>query len=196
MLDSCAQERRTAARPAACTSNAILSSRRSMKDVLRRDRGARATSASNVPGSSAPARGVSRTNTPTPCRASTTPSERSADTASRITVLLTPNCCDSSLSEPSFMPAESWLSLICVFSACMVRPVKVSKNHPSCEALAVCACLDGKQDSTTYRSDAISLMHLLFDRVRTLDFYVRRDHFDTRKKESEKCVKWCDPHVV
>ncbi len=31
-------------------------------------------------------------------------------------------------------------------------------------------------------------MHLLFDRVRTLDFYVRRDHFDTRKKNPRNAL--------
>jgi hypothetical protein len=62
----------------------------------------------------------------------------------------------------------------------------VSKNHPSCEALAVCARLDGQQGSTTYRGDAISLMHLLFDRVRTLGFFVHCDHHNSYKKEFEK----------
>ena len=56
--------------------------------------------ASNELASSMSGPGLFRTNTPTPCRDSTTPSDRKADTASRMTVLLTPNRSDNSASDP------------------------------------------------------------------------------------------------
>ena len=53
------------------------------------------------------------TNTPLPWRASTMPSWRSRDTASRITVRLTPNCSASAVSVGSLSPGcarPSWIS--------------------------------------------------------------------------------------
>ena len=96
-------------RAAACAAISVSSARRN--STICSTASSELSSAASMRSARLPVAPV--TNTPLPWRASTMPSWRSRDTASRITVRLTPNCSASAVSVGSLSPGctrPSWIS--------------------------------------------------------------------------------------